>query len=59
MKSSTKNKAAGTAKVVAGQFKQAVGKAIKSPALEAEGIVDETAGKVQKAVGALEDVIKK
>lgn len=57
MKDSTKNKAAGAVKVASGQFKQALAKVVKSPSLKAEGIAEETAGKVQKIAGALEDIV--
>lgn len=59
MKPSTKNKVEGAAKVASGQLKQAVAKVVNSPLLKTEGIAEEAVGKVQKAAGALEDIVGK
>jgi uncharacterized protein YjbJ (UPF0337 family) len=59
MKSSNRNKVEGTAKEVAGKVKQAVGKAVGNPRLQAEGAVEEVTGKVQKTVGHVQDRVEK
>jgi uncharacterized protein YjbJ (UPF0337 family) len=56
--SSTTDKITGAVNTEAGNVKQAVGKAIGSDKLEAEGIVQEAKGEGQKAVGDAKDVIK-
>jgi uncharacterized protein YjbJ (UPF0337 family) len=48
----------GSAKVVKGKVKEAVGKAVGDAKLEAEGKADKAEGKVQNAVGGLKDAIK-
>lgn len=48
----------GSAKVVKGKVKEAVGKAIGDSKLEAEGKADKIEGKVQNAVGGLKDVLR-
>ena len=53
-----KNRVVGSAKVVKGKVKEAVGRAVGDARLEAEGTADKIAGKVQNAVGGLKDAIK-
>ncbi len=53
-----KDRVAGSAKVVKGKFKEAVGKAVGDAKLEAEGRADKVEGKIQNAVGGLKDAIK-
>lgn len=51
MKSSLHDKTVGTFHQVKGKVKETTGELIDSPELEAEGIVEKNAGKVQKQVG--------
>jgi uncharacterized protein YjbJ (UPF0337 family) len=53
-----KDRVAGSAKVVKGKVKQALGRAIGDAKLEAEGTADKMEGRVQNAVGGLKDAIK-
>jgi len=53
-----KDRIAGSAKVVKGKIKEAVGKAVGDVKLESEGKADKIAGKVQNAVGGWKDAIK-
>lgn len=53
-----KDRVVGSAKVVKGKIKEAVGKAVGDAKLEAEGKADKIEGKVQNAVGGLKDAIK-
>jgi uncharacterized protein YjbJ (UPF0337 family) len=53
-----KDRVAGSAKVVKGKVKEAIGKAVGDVKLESEGKADKIAGKVQNAVGGLKDTIK-
>ncbi len=53
-----KDRIAGSAKVVKGKFKVAVGKAVGDAKLESDGWADEATGKVQNAVGGLKDLLK-
>jgi uncharacterized protein YjbJ (UPF0337 family) len=53
-----KNRIAGSAKVIKGKFKTAVGKAVGDAKLESDGRADEVGGKVQNAVGGLKDSLK-
>ena len=48
----------GSAKIVKGKIKQAVGKAVGDAKLESEGKADKIEGKVQNAVGGLKDAIR-
>jgi uncharacterized protein YjbJ (UPF0337 family) len=54
-----KDRMIGSAKVVKGKTKVAVGKAVGNPKLEAEGQADKVEGKVQTAVGKIKDKIRK
>lgn len=53
-----KDRVAGSAKVVKGKIKEAIGKAVGDAKLESEGNADKIAGKIQNAVGGLKDAIK-
>jgi uncharacterized protein YjbJ (UPF0337 family) len=59
MKSSTKNQAEGVYHESKGTIKEAVGKIIDDPNLEAEGLAEKVAGKVQKKIGQVEKVLEK
>ncbi len=53
-----KDRVAGSAKVVKGKIKEAVGKAVGDSKLELQGKVDKIEGKVQNAVGGLKDTLR-
>jgi len=53
-----KDRVVGSAKVVKGKIKEAVGKAVGDAKLEAQGKADRVEGKVQNAVGGLKDTLK-
>ena len=53
-----KDRIAGSAKVIKGKFKSAVGKAVGDAKLESDGKADEVSGKVQNAVGGIKDSLK-
>lgn len=53
-----KDRVVGSAKVVKGNVKEVVGKAVGDAKLEAEGKADKIEGKVQNAVGGIKDTIK-
>ncbi len=57
--SSTTDKIKGLANEAAGNVKQAAGKVVGNPNLEAEGIVQERKGEAQQAVGKVKDAVKK
>lgn len=59
MKSSMKDKTEGTFHQVKGKAKEIAGKISDNPKLEAEGIIEKTAGKVQKKVGEVKKVVGK
>jgi uncharacterized protein YjbJ (UPF0337 family) len=59
MKSSTTDKIAGRIHEVTGNIKEKVRQATSNPELEAEGIGEKIAGKIQKKIGQLEKVIEK
>jgi len=48
----------GSAKVVKGKIKEAVGKAVGDAKLESEGKADEVEGRVQNAVGGIKDTLR-
>ncbi|MCO4054270.1 MAG: CsbD family protein [Bosea sp.] len=56
---STNDKIKGMANEAAGNVKQAVGKALHKPKLEAEGFAQERKGEAQQAVGKGKDAVKK
>ena len=51
MKASTINKTRGAGNVAGGKTRQAVGKAVRSPRMQAKGVAQEVGGRVQRAVG--------
>jgi uncharacterized protein YjbJ (UPF0337 family) len=53
-----KNRAEGSIKEVKGAAKEAVGKAIGDAKLQSDGKAEETVGKVQNAVGGLNDAVR-
>lgn len=53
-----KDRVIGSAKVIKGKVKQAVGKAIGDVKLESEGKADKIEGEVQNAVGGLKDTLR-
>ena len=53
-----KDRIIGSAKVVKGNVKEAVGKAVGDAKLEARGKGDKIEGKVQNAVGSIKDTLK-
>jgi len=53
-----KDRVIGSAKVVKGKIKEAVGKAVGDAKLESEGKADEVEGKVQNAVGGIKDTLR-
>ncbi|TQD33305.1 CsbD family protein (plasmid) [Rhodobacter capsulatus] len=54
-----KDRVVGSAKVVKGKAKVAIGKAIGDKKLETEGEAEKVAGKIQNAVGGIKDTIRK
>lgn len=54
-----KDRIAGSAKEIKGSIKETIGRAIGDAKLEADGKADQVEGKVQNAVGGIEDVLKK
>ena len=59
MMGSTGDKIKGLANEAAGNVKQAAGKALNKPELEAEGVVQERKGEAQQALGKGKDAVKK
>ena len=57
MKPSTEDKTTGTLHEVKGAIKQKAGEITKHTNLEADGIAEKNAGKVQHAVGKIEKAI--
>ena len=57
MKSSTQDKAEGTAKSIAGKIKESAGKMVGNPRLEAKGRAEKVEGKIQKKVGEIKKVL--
>ena len=53
-----KDRVVGSAKVIKGKIKEAVGKAVGDAKLESEGKADKIEGKVQNAIGGLKDTLK-
>ena len=53
-----KDRIIGSAKVVKGNVKAAVGEAVGDAKLEAQGKADKIEGKVQNAVGGIKDTLK-
>lgn len=53
-----KDRVIGSAKVVKGKTKEALGKVVGDAKLEAEGKADKVEGKVQNAFGGLKDTLR-
>ena len=53
-----KDRIIGSGKVVKGNVKEAIGKAVGDAKLEAEGKADQIEGKVQNAVGGIKDTLR-
>jgi uncharacterized protein YjbJ (UPF0337 family) len=53
------NRVKGTAKQAAGSVKEAVGKAVGNPTLQAKGKLQQAEGSVQKAFGKARDTLRK
>jgi uncharacterized protein YjbJ (UPF0337 family) len=53
-----KDRVKGSAKIVKGKIKEAVGKAVGDSKVESEGKADKIEGKIQNAVGDLKDAIR-
>jgi uncharacterized protein YjbJ (UPF0337 family) len=59
MKDSTKDSAAGTFHELKGAIKSKAGRLTHDPDLEADGIVENVTGKIQKKIGQVEKVVEK
>jgi uncharacterized protein YjbJ (UPF0337 family) len=57
MKSSTQDKVEGTAKNIAGRVKEATGKAVGNPRLQADGRAEKVEGQIQNKVGQIKKVL--
>ena len=53
-----KDRVIGSAKVVKGKIKEAVGKAVGDVKLESEGTADRVEGEIQNAVGGIKDTLR-
>ena len=53
-----KDRVAGSAKVVKGKIKEAVGKAVGDAKLESQGKADKIEGKVQNAICGIKDTLR-
>ena len=53
-----KDRIAGSAKVIKGSVKEAIGKATGDAKLETEGKADKVEGKVQNAIGGVKDAVR-
>jgi uncharacterized protein YjbJ (UPF0337 family) len=59
MKQSTKDEAQGALHELKGAIKDKAGKLTNDPDLEAEGLVEKVAGKIQKKIGQAEKVVER
>ena len=59
MKTSTQDKAEGTAKDLKGRAKESAGKLVGNDRLRSEGRADQTEGKAQKKVGDIKKVFNR
>jgi uncharacterized protein YjbJ (UPF0337 family) len=57
MKSSTQDKAEGTAKNIAGRVKEVTGKAVGNRRLQADGRAEKVKGQIQTKVGQIKKVL--
>jgi len=53
-----KNRVAGSIKEIKGAAKEAVGKAVGDAKLQSDGRTDKALGKIQNAVGGLNDAVR-
>ena len=53
-----KDRIAGSAKVIKGTVKEAIGKATGDAKLETEGKADKVEGKIQNAIGGVKDAVR-
>ena len=53
-----KDRVAGSAKVVKGKIKEAVGKAVGDTKLQSQGKGDKIEGKVQNTIGGIKDTLR-
>jgi uncharacterized protein YjbJ (UPF0337 family) len=53
-----KNRVAGSAKQIKGSIKEAVGKVVGDAKLETKGKTDRAEGKMQNAVGGVQDTLR-
>ncbi len=53
-----KNRVAGSIKEVKGAAKEAIGKAVGDAKLQSDGEADKAVGKIQNAVGGLNDAVR-
>ena len=53
-----KDRIAGAAHEVKGSVKEAVGKAVGDAKLQSDGKAEQTAGKIQNAVGGVKDAVR-
>jgi uncharacterized protein YjbJ (UPF0337 family) len=58
-KTMNKDRIEGSAKVVAGKAKVAVGKVLGDAKLQSEGQAEKVEGTVQNAIGGIKDAVKK
>lgn len=58
MKQSTEDKAQGSFHELQGTIKDKAGKLTNDPGLEAEGVVEKIAGKIQKKIGQAEKAVE-
>jgi uncharacterized protein YjbJ (UPF0337 family) len=53
-----KDRIAGTAKKVKGSVKEAIGKVVGDAKLQSDGKAEQTAGKIQNAIGGMKDTVR-
>jgi uncharacterized protein YjbJ (UPF0337 family) len=53
-----KDRIAGAAHEIKGSVKEAIGKAVGDSKLQSDGKAEQTAGKIQNAVGGLKDTVR-
>jgi uncharacterized protein YjbJ (UPF0337 family) len=59
MKTGTQNEIAGKVQEIKGDLKHKVGQVTNNPALEAEGVTEKIAGKIQKKIGRAQKAVAK
>jgi uncharacterized protein YjbJ (UPF0337 family) len=53
-----KDRIAGTAKKVKGSVKEAIGRVVGDARLQSDGKAEQTAGKIQNAIGGMKDTVR-